>query len=72
MRATAFIFDTWTGVLVKVSQFLKQKMSRPEGDSNPHPSDSWINGSLKPHLETIDGMVAIYKNTALYPQGIRN
>ena len=39
-RATAFIFDTWTGALVKVSQFLRQKMSRPEGDSNPQPSDS--------------------------------
>ena len=39
-RATAFIFDTRTGVLVKVSKFLRQKMSRPEGDSNPQPSDS--------------------------------
>ena len=34
-RATAFIFDTLTGVLVKVSKFLIQKMSRPKGDSNP-------------------------------------
>ena len=34
-RATAFIFDTRMGVLVKVSKFLRQKMSRPEGDSNP-------------------------------------
>ena len=33
-RATAFIFDTRTGILVKVSKFLRQKMSRPEGDSN--------------------------------------
>ena len=39
-RATAFIFDTRTGALVKVSKFLGQKMSRPEGDSNPQPSDS--------------------------------
>ena len=39
-RATAFIFDTRTDVLVKVSKFLRQKMSRPEGDSNPQPSDS--------------------------------
>ena len=39
-RATAFIFDTRTGVLVKVSKFLKQKMSRPERDSNTQPSDS--------------------------------
>ena len=39
-RATAFIFDTRTGVLAKVSKFLRQKMSRPEGDSNPQPSDS--------------------------------
>ena len=39
-RATAFIFDTRTGVLVKVSTFLRQKMSRREGDSNPQPSDS--------------------------------
>ena len=29
-RATAFIFDTQTGVLVKVSKFLRQKLSRPE------------------------------------------
>ena len=34
-RATAFIFDTRTGVLVKVSTFLRQKMSRPEGDTKP-------------------------------------
>ena len=40
VRATAFVFDTRTDVLVKVSKFLRQKMSRPEGDSNPHPSDS--------------------------------
>ena len=39
-RATAFILDTRTGVLVKVPEFLRQKMSRPEGDSNPQPSDS--------------------------------
>ena len=39
-RATAFIFDTRTGVLVKVSKFLRQKMSRPEGNSNPQPSCS--------------------------------
>ena len=35
-RATSFIFDTRTVVLVKVSKFLRQKRSRPEGDSNPH------------------------------------
>ena len=35
-RATAFIFETRTGVRVKVSTFLRQKMSRPEGDSNPN------------------------------------
>ena len=39
-RATAFIFDTRTDVLVKVWKFLRKKMSRPEGDSNPQPSDS--------------------------------
>ena len=39
-RATAFIFDTRTGVLWKVSKSLRQKMSRPEGDSNLQPSDS--------------------------------
>ena len=38
--ATAFIFYTRTDVLVKVSKFLRQKMSRPERDSNPQPSDS--------------------------------
>ena len=31
-----------TDVLVKVSKFKRQKMYRPEGDSNPQPSDSWI------------------------------
>ena len=41
-RATAFIFDTRTGVLVKVSKFLREKMSRPEGDSNPQSSDSFV------------------------------
>ena len=40
VRATAFIFDTRTVVLVKVLKFLRQKMSRPERDSNPQPSDS--------------------------------
>ena len=39
-RATAFIFDTRTDVLVKVSKFLRQKMSRPVRDSNPQTSDS--------------------------------
>ena len=39
-RATAFIFDTRTDVLVKVSKFLRQRMFLPEGDSNPQPSDS--------------------------------
>ena len=39
-RATLFIFDTRTGVLGKVSKFLRQKMSRPEGDWNPQSSDS--------------------------------
>ena len=35
-QATAFIFDTWTGVLVKVSKFLRQKMSRPKGTRTPN------------------------------------
>ena len=39
--ATAFIVDTPTGVLVKVSKFLRQKMSRPERDSDTQPLDSW-------------------------------
>ena len=30
-RAMAFIFDTRTDVLMKVSKFLRQKMSQPEG-----------------------------------------
>ena len=37
-QATAFIFDTRTDVLMKVSTFLRQKLSGPEGDSNPQPS----------------------------------
>ena len=36
-RAAAFNFDTRTDVLVK---FLRQKMSRPQGDSYPKPSGS--------------------------------
>ena len=39
VRATAFIFDTRTVVLGKVSRFLRQKTSRPEGVSNLQPSD---------------------------------
>ena len=39
-RAIAFIFDTRTGVLGKVSKFLRQKMSRPEGDSKSETSES--------------------------------
>ena len=35
-RTTAFIFDTRTVVLVKVSTFLRQKMSRPEGPRAPN------------------------------------
>ena len=35
-RVTTFI-DTGTGVLGKVSKSLRQKMSWPEGDSNPQP-----------------------------------
>ena len=34
-RATAFIFDIRTDVLVKVSKYLRQKMSRPEGELEP-------------------------------------
>ena len=41
-RATAFIFGTRTGVLMNVSKFLRQKMSRPEGDSNPQSSEMII------------------------------
>ena len=35
VRATAFIFNTRTDVLVKVLKFFRQKLSRPEGDTNP-------------------------------------
>ena len=35
-QATAFIFNTRTGVLVKVSKFLRQKMYRPGVDANPN------------------------------------
>ena len=47
--ATALIFDTRTGVLVKMSKFLRQKMSWPKGDLNPQPSDST---STKPKQNT--------------------
>ena len=41
--ATTFIFDKRKDVLFKVSKFVRPKMSRPEGDSNPQPSDScWM------------------------------
>ena len=33
-RAITLIFDTRTDALLKVSKFLRQKMSRPQGDSN--------------------------------------
>ena len=39
-REQAFILDTRTGVRVKLSTFLREKMSRSEGDSTPQPSDS--------------------------------
>ena len=35
-RATTLIYDTRTDVLVKVSKFLRQKMSRPEGTRTPN------------------------------------
>ena len=41
-QATTFVFDTRTDVLVKVSKFLRQKMSRPERDSNPQLSHIWV------------------------------
>ena len=37
-RTTAFIFDTWTGILVKVSKFLRQKISWPETWGGLEPS----------------------------------
>ena len=40
VQTTPFIFDTQTGVLAKVSKFLKQIMSRPERDLNLQSSDS--------------------------------
>ena len=36
VRGTAFVLDTWKGVLLKASMFLRQKMSRPKWDSNPN------------------------------------
>ena len=46
-RATAFIFDTRTDILVEVSKFLRQEMFRPEGHSTSRPSYSeyipWCN-----------------------------
>ena len=38
--ATAYVFDSRTDALVKVSMFLKQKLFRPEEDSNPQLADS--------------------------------
>ena len=40
-RATALIFDSRTDVPVKVSSLWDEKMSRPEGKSNPQPLDSF-------------------------------
>ena len=40
VRGHQYSFSTRTDVLVKVSIFLRKKMSRSEGDSNPRPSDS--------------------------------
>ena len=55
-RATAFIFDTRTDVLVKVSKFLRQKMSRPGGGLEPQPS--WF-------LPIYICMGSFYKNSVL-------
>ena len=49
-RATAFIFDTRTGVLVKVSTFFRQKMPRPEGDLNPQLSDISLGSELSKQI----------------------
>ena len=49
-RATAFIFETRTSVLVKVSNFSRQNMSRPEEDSNPQPQISLITFHKKWYL----------------------
>ena len=40
VRAQTFICDTRTDIIVKVTKCLKQKMSPPEGDSNPQFLDS--------------------------------
>ena len=39
-QASAFIFDSRTDVLMKVSKFLRQKMSRHQRDSSSQTSDS--------------------------------
>ena len=46
---TAFIFDSWTDVLVKVLKSLRQKMSRPEGNSIRTPT-LWIHAECSNHL----------------------
>ena len=40
-QATTFILDSRLYVRVKVSKFLRQRMSRHEEDSNLEPSDSY-------------------------------
>ena len=47
VHATTFILITRTDVLVKVSKFLRQKMSRPEGDWN---SNHRIHAECSKHL----------------------
>ena len=41
--ASALIFETQMDVFVKVTKFLRLKISRPEGDSYPQPLDSCPN-----------------------------
>ena len=65
VRSTAFIIDTRKNVLVKVSKFLRQKICRPEGDSNPN---------LRIHAESSKhfSYSSYYKNISTTSASIKN
>ena len=56
VNCAAFIFDARTDVLVKVSQFLRKKMSRPEGESR----GIIVNDNMINYMSTYDVYIYIY------------
>ena len=61
-RVTAFIFDTRTYVLVKVSKCLRQKMSRPESSGQAEIGDRLIGKNM---ILSKDSYQNSYQNSAI-------